>query len=303
MVKITDKITNPKLSYGIRFTILLFWIVAMLALLRYEAFPELFTNTLRGYRSVLPETVLIQDNWSRIIINGVPAGYSHTNMSVEDEKQNIEIMNRTRINIAVMGQPLNLSIRSTLLLDPQYNLITFESSVYTKAISLQVNGKHIKERQYEITTTIGDTKTSQSIQIPKDALLYSPMHTLALRKLRPGQSIAIKTLDPLSMRSTRIIVKAVKKEQIQHNHNTIEATLLTSTYQGMQLRSWIDKNGTVLRQETPMGWVIENCNSEEALAAISSNTTPPDLAANKSSALLMKLLFSTSFSTTKGEGN
>ncbi len=146
---------------------------------------------------------------------------------------------------------------------------------------------------YDIITEIGGNKTTRSIKIPKDVLLYSPLNSLAMRKLRPGQSLAIKTLDPLSMTATRIIVKALKKEQIQHNQEYIEATLLTSTYQGMQLRSWIDKNGTVLRQETPMGWVIESCTTEEALASITSNNQPPDLASNKTGALLMKLLFST----------
>lgn len=267
----------------------------MLALLRYEAYPELFTNTLRGYRSVLPETVLIQDSWSRIIINGTPTGYSHTSMNVEDESktQNIEIRNRTHIKVALMGQPLNLNLRTTLLLDPQYDLLKFDSSVYTKEIAVHVAGKHYQDRMYDITTEMGVTKTSRRIKIPKDVLLYSPLNTLALRKLRPGQSLAIKTLDPLSMTATRIIVKAVKNEKIQHGQESIEATLLTSTYQGMQLRSWIDKTGTVLRQETPMGWVIESCTTEEALAAVASDNPPPDLAAKKPVALLMKLLFST----------
>lgn len=304
MVTTAYKLLNWKSSSGIRFATVLFWVLAMLVLLRYEAYPELFTNTLRGYRSVLPETVLIQDSWSRIIINGIPAGYSHTSMNVEDKSktQDIEISNRTQIKIAVMGQPLNLNIRSTLLLNPQYDLLKFESSVHTREISLNVTGKRTQERMYDITTEIGGSKTTRSIKIPKDVLLYSPMNTLALRKLRPGQSIAIKTLDPLSMTATRLIVKAVKKEQIQHNQESVEATLLTSTYQGMQLRSWIDKNGTVLRQETPMGWVIESCTTEEALKAVSSNKTPPELAANKTGAMLMKLIFSTT-KNTKGHEN
>ena len=280
---------------------MLFWFLAMLAFVRYEAFPELFTKTLRGYRSVLPETILIQDSWSRILINDMPAGYSHTSMNVEDnnDTQNIEISNRIHIKIAIMGHPLNLSIRSTLVLNPQYDLINFRSSVDSKEISLLASGRRTEDRIYEITTEIGGNKSKRNIEIPKDVLLYSPMNTLAMRKLRPGQSIAIKTLDPLSMTPTRIIVKATKKEMIQHNQESVKATRLISTYQGMQMSSWIDKQGIILRQETPMGWVIENCTSEEAINSISSDKPPPDLASNKSSALLMKLLLPTSFSPTK----
>ncbi len=284
-------------KHAVRYAILLFWISAMFFLARYEAFPELFTHTLRGYRSVLPERVLIQDSWSRILINGTPAGYSHTGMNVEDGPiRNIEIHNRTHLKIAVMGQPLNIRVQTTLLLDPQYDMIEFESSVSAKNISLHVNGQRAGGRMYDITTDFGDTKTVRRVKIPKDVLLYSPMNTLALRKLRPGQSISIKTMDPLSMTPTRIIVKAVKKELIQSNGESVEATLLVSSYQGLQLRSWMDKNGTVLRQETPIGWVIENCSSATALEAVTSEKPPPDLTAQKGSAMLMKMLFT----TTKG---
>jgi hypothetical protein len=39
-----------------------------------------------------------------------------------------------------------------------------------------------------------------------------------------------------------------------------------------------------------MGWVIENCSSATALEAVASENMPPDLAAQKGSALLMKML-------------
>lgn len=295
------KMINMPSAISIRLVITVFWIAAMFVFIRYEAYPEFFSNTMRGYRSVLPDTVLIQDSWSRIIINGIPAGYSHTSMNVEDKSksQNIEIHNRTNIKAAIMGQPLNLNIRSAILLDPLYELIKFNSSIYTHEISASVNGKHVQDRLYDITTEIGARKSTKRVKIPKGVLLYSPMNTLAMRKLKPGQSIAIKTLDPLSMNTTRIIVKAEKKETIQHNNETVEATLLTSTYQGVKMRSWIDKHGTVLRQETPIGWVIESCTSEEAIDAALSDKPPPDLASNKTGSLLVKLLFSTT-KITKG---
>jgi hypothetical protein len=52
----------------------------------------------------------------------------------------------------------------------------------------------------------------------------------------------------------------------------------------------MDKNGTVLRQETPMGWTIESCSAEEALASINPDTPPPDLAAGKGGTMLMKMI-------------
>jgi hypothetical protein len=296
------KISKDGSRYIIRGGIITFWLAAMFLLARYEAFPEWFTHSLQGYRSVISENVLIQDSWSRIIINGVPAGYSHTGMNLKDEdsSQDMEINNRTLLKISVMGQPVSINVNTTLLLDPNYDLINFVSSVSGKDISLKVTGTHEDGRDYKITTLFGATTTTRLIKIPKDVMLYSPMNSLALRRLRPGQSISIKTMDPISMTPAHIITKAVKRESIAFNGEDVEAILLVSTYQGMQLRSWMDKEGTVLRQETPMGWVIESCTAEEALASMSSDTALPDLTTGKGGAMLMKMML---FSGSKGSKN
>jgi transglutaminase-like putative cysteine protease len=42
--------------------------------------------------------------------------------------------------------------------------------------------------------------------------------------------------------------------------------MLSVVYQGMEMRSWVDSEGNLLRQETPLGWTMEACTAEEALA-------------------------------------
>lgn len=277
---------------NIRLVITLFWLTTMLCLARYEAFPELFTHTLRGYRSVLPESVLMQESWSRILVNDVPAGYSHTHMDVDDEgtEQNIEVHNRTLLKVALMGEPLSFHVYSALTLSPDYDLLRFESAVSARGMSFRVTGERADGCEYEVTTVTGDVPRKQRIEIPEDVVLYSPMTALALRQLRPGQELTIKTLDPLSMSPARILVKAIRRETIQTGDDITEATLLTSTYHGMQLRSWVDRDGIVLRQETPLGWTIESCSPETALDAVTDDHAPPDLLTQGTATALMQLL-------------
>ena len=276
-----------------RGAIVVFWISAMLCLARYETFPELFTHSLRGYRGILDETVLMQETWSRIVVGGIPAGYSHTNMSVDDEgpQQNIEIHNRTHIKAALLGQPVGMHANTTLLLDPDYNLLNFESAVSAQGISIRASGTRVEDRQYDITTHIGSVPATQRIEIPKDVILYSPVSALALRRLRPGRELTIKTLAPLSMTTARVRVKAIRRETLDMPDGPKEATLLSSNYHGMQLQSWVDKHGTLLRQETPLGWIIESCPPEIALDAVTGDHAPPDLLLTQGAASgLMQLL-------------
>ena len=276
----------------IRLGIGLFWLAAMLCLARYEAFPELFTRSLRGYRGVLSDNVLMQESWARILVDGVPAGYSHTSMNVNDEdaQPDIEINNRTHLKATLMGQPLSFHVRTTLLLDPDYDLVEFESAVSAQGTTFRVKGQRKEGRQYAVATTIGDSTTHQTIEIPKDVLLYSPLSALALRQLRLGQELTIKTLDPLSMTTARIQVKAIAHETIQVAGKPVAATRLASRYHGIQLLSWIDKNGTLLRQETPMGWLIEDCTADVALRTVTDDHVPPDLITQGSGTGLLQLI-------------
>jgi hypothetical protein len=274
----------------LRYTVLVFWLAAMYFLVRYEAYPELFTHTLSGYRGVIPENMLIKNTWSRVLVNGVPAGYSHTSMNIADgdTKQNIEISNRMLFRFSMMGQILRITARTELLLSPRYDLLKFSSSVSGQGIDLSVTGQQKNGQTYEIETNFGGNKTVRQIKIPEDALLYSPFSMLALRKLRPGQSLAIKTIDPFSMSSTHVIVKALERGQIKIGDELLDTLRLEFNYKGMRLESWIDNDGNILRQETPLGWVIESCSAEQALDAAGGKHTPPDIM--RSGSLFTKLL-------------
>jgi hypothetical protein len=273
----------------LRGAVVLLWIAAMFLLIRYEAYPELFTHTLSGYRGVLPETVLIKDAWSRVIINGIAAGYSHISMNVDDssESENIEISSRLYVKVAVRGRPMSISARSALLLDPAYELINFRSSVSGAPVELRISGKRTQGQMYEVHLNMGGLQTVRQIEIPKDVLLFSPMSAAVLRRLRPGQSISIKSIDPFSMKPSNIIIKAGRKEKIEHNGEMLEATPLVSAYQGVRLHSWIDAHGNIIRQETPLGWVIESCSAEDALDAVTKLKKPPELGG---SAALLKVI-------------
>jgi hypothetical protein len=253
----------------------------MFILVRYEAYPELFTHTLSGYRGVISGNLLIEDSWSRVLIHGIPAGYSHTTMNiVKGAQHNIEIGNRIQLKFAVAGQLMRITARTDLVLDPSYHLISFTNSIIGSGINMSVTGRQRAGLTYRIETNINGSKSHQEIRIPKDVMLYSPLSMLALRKLRPGQSLAIKTIDPLSMSTTHVIVKAIEHETIQTCDGDTESTRLEFNYKGMRLKSWIDKDGTILRQETPLGWVIESCPASAAFSAARSKSPPPELMAD-----------------------
>lgn len=128
-----------------------------------------------------------------------------------------------------------------------------------------------------MTAQIGETITVQIIDIPRETLIYSPIQELAMRNLRPGDRFAIKTFNPLTLQPVTLIVRALGREIITVGGETVEALRLTTAWQGLELQSWVDTQGSLLRQETPLGWVVESCTSAEALATVADSSPPPPL--------------------------
>ena len=104
--------------------------------------------------------------------------------------------------------------------------------------------------------TVPGVSTMQ-VKIPDDAVLYSPLTELALRQLRPGEQLRINTLDPITMRTLPVICEAIRREPVSHGGEEISAMLLNVTYQGMTISSWMNDDGTIIRQETPLGWDLD----------------------------------------------
>ncbi len=278
----------------IRLGIAALWLCMLLALLRYEAYPEWFTQSLQGYRGLVARELLLRDNWSRILIGGIPAGYGHTSIGVDDtaSDNSVDIENRTYLRATVLGRLQNFSVRSKLRLDPMFNLSWFEMRVTTRDHTIDIQGERMpdSEDQFALVARIGEQEQRSVIRIPADTILYAPMTEMAMRNMRPGQQLTVKTLDPLTLSEARIILRARGREAIEVAGVVHEATRIEASYRNLTLTSWVGRDGQVLRQETPLGWVIEACSSDQALAAVADDAPVPELLGAGGGAGLLQLL-------------
>lgn len=252
----------------LRTAIAVFWLLTMGWFVRYEAFPAYFTNTLEGYREVLSEGQLFVDSWMRILYRGQPIGYSHSSVEVVDDDplEHYRMSSRTLLQMNLMGEVQQISVLAAGGLDVMYQLQSFNFSLTARRYNLRLDGVRKGGDNFEVLIRSPSGKQKTTVVVPKDVILYSPMTDLAMRNLAIGSSLRVRTLDPASMSVIDIIVTALRKETIRVNDADHEATVLSVDYQGMKTLSWIDAQGKVLRQETPLGWTLEACDAEDAMA-------------------------------------
>ena len=265
----------------LRTSVLVFWLVMTAWLVRYEAFPGLFTHALSGYKSVLSEDVLLEDSWMRILFDGAPIGYSHS--SVEIDENNPEgryiASGSIHLKLRILGTEQNLHVDTGATIDMFFKLQHFTFKLYSDAYTMLLRGMRARGQTFNISMNTGNSSQKLRMEIPDDVIIYSPMTDMAVQKLKPGQELTLKTLDPTSMSTVIVAVRALRKEKILLGGEEYESTVLSSEYGGGTVLSWIDEEGLTLRQETPFGWVLERCEADEAFAALKEAGSAEDVIA------------------------
>lgn len=249
----------------IRSAIVLAWLGALFWLIRYEAYPEWFTHSLAGYDGLIGRDVLISDSWMRVLDDGVPVGYSHTSVDVDDNAllRHIVFRNRTYVRIDMMGESQLIRAVASAYLDTSYRLQEFEFKMHTGVIDIDVTGKRTDAGPFALAVDTGGQVRHMTIDIPDDVVIHSPMTALAVRNLAPGDYIRVKTFNPVTLGQESATVRALQSETIVLDEGPVPTTRLQIEYAGSRTRAWIDAQGRLLRQETPVGWTLEKCGPDQ----------------------------------------
>jgi hypothetical protein len=261
--------------------IIVLWLGAMAWLVFFEAYPELLNRATSGYHSVLSRGIMVMDRWMIISHQGVPIGYTHTSMDVveNDKVRQYQMSNRTLLTLTVMGRRQRIVVSADCEVDALYNLQTFSFSLSSSGYSILVDGHRIKGNDFAVKIRAPGSNQRLTVSIPPDAVLYSPMTEMSLKSLTPGRQMTLKVFNPVTLTSQAMTVKALRRETLQHAGQAVETTVLSALMDGMETLSWMDSDGTMIRQTTPFGWTMESSNARDAMSAGSKGGATDDLLA------------------------
>jgi len=149
----------------------------------------------------------------------------------------------------------------------RYRLQNFSCSLGGGGYSAKVSGERNNGRIFDVKINLGGNPYKLALDVPDDPILYSPMTAMTMKRMKVGQEIMVPTYDPITMKKTDVTMKAIRQESLTVSGEKCETTVLSTNYHGKQFLTWIDSNGSVVKQETPLGWTMEKCSAKEAFAA------------------------------------
>ncbi|MFH1969918.1 MAG: transglutaminase-like domain-containing protein [Verrucomicrobiota bacterium] len=260
-----------------RSLIVLFWLLMTGWLVRYEAFPRWFTATAPGYRSLFKNGPLILDTWMQIEFRNNPIGYSHTWVDSDMTSPNATytLHNQTVFNIKLMGQVHGVNVMAGATLNAGYELQKFYTVVSSSVYTTRIEGRKTGAHNFTVRIRTDSGEQTVMLTVPDDVILYSPVTEMALAGLKPGESLGLRVLDPVTLSVSDVRVEALRREKLKAAGCEQETTVLKLVYQGLETLSWMDSAGRILRQETPFGWTMTLCSAKDVLA-FKQDTTGAD---------------------------
>jgi hypothetical protein len=255
------------------------WVVSMGWLIRFEAFPHWFEDTVQGYSELARDLPALQDSWMKIMFDGQHVGYVHSGVMLEeaDGQEEVTLSTQMVLQINIQGKIENFRMKNEVRLDQNQNLKSNRMDFYLGDLikgSVQVEPVPEKEERYALELileieSMPDFRIDREITLPRDVILASPLMDTGLRSLRPGQTRSVRTLDVFSMDGgTQTVVmrgEPMDVDTMEVEGNEVKVSKVSITMGEIQLIAIIDEYGRVIRQETPFGVDLVFANSQVAM--------------------------------------
>ncbi|MCD6152295.1 MAG: transglutaminase domain-containing protein [Syntrophobacterales bacterium] len=241
------------LKIFIHLLIIVSWLGIMFLLIEKEGLIQFRTGG-PSLRKAIPKDIVL-DVWKGVYIKDRWIGYVHTMLGHDKETNNkgYIVHSFSYLRFKMFNKLTGLTVNTLQKLDSEYRLIDFVVKI-SGATNIIIKGERLGKK---IFLDIHHNRNiySKVFEAGDDFFLEQSILSIYRGKgLRPGDSYTLTILNPLTVSTEKIKLKVVDKDK--------DTTVMETKFAGLTSRSWINKNGLIVREETPNGWVMK-LESEE----------------------------------------
>jgi hypothetical protein len=205
-----------------------------------------------------------RETWMSISQKGQKIGYAHRQFSRTAEGHRIRETVFMQVNTMGMIQDLHLRTEGDLRPDLTFSSFRFElrSGLFIFKAHGRQNGKILT-----IFTEESGTERRLDLSINRDALLpVGLLEAFQGEGLKAGAQRRFSVFDPATQAVRPVTIAVMGEETVSIQGRDEKATKLTIDFMGAPQVAWVGTDGTVLKEEGPLGIKLERVSKEEALA-------------------------------------
>jgi hypothetical protein len=259
----------------IRLTIIIIWILLMGVLVQRTYFnaAESYSTVNRSGQQLRP-----REEWMGIYWGSDKVGYAVS--KIKKAFKGYEIHEQGIMDLTVMGTHQRIDTQVTSKVDNAFMLNSFEFRMFSNLFSFQAKGT-IKGKELHIDLLSGGSVKKSVIPLKEIPCLASSLKPMMLADgLMVGKKLRYHVFDPSTMSTTPVEVLVEGIEEISLRSKQIECYRIKSTFKGIALRSWIDENGSTIKEESPLGLMLIKESKADALTENWGETTKDLIAAS-----------------------
>jgi len=221
-----------------------------------------------------------RQEWMGIYYQDKKVGFSYTTISPQilNDEEGYNITNRTKLFLAMAGEEYNLNLEGFSFVDSLYRLKRFEMRVASGDYRIDIKGECQRNKLLVSIKSAGNIFRKE-IDIKEEVLLANTLTPFyVLPSLYPGRRFTVDLIDPLTLSLGKAEVTVGEKQEYLFKGEMREVMPVEVRYRGISSHALITEGGEILREETPLGWVMVKEDRQEALGWAKERKEKVDLA-------------------------
>ncbi len=202
--------------------------------------------------------------WKGVYYRGDKIGFLVT--ETVPRSDGFELREDGQLQMTLLGAASVAKLRTQVLVDKAFALRSFEFSLDPGTGALSVSGTLEGKRLHLVVTSSSGTR-SEDRELPEaPALALNLSRRLAAQGLKTGDHHEFLLFDPATLRNSPMIVDVKGREVTLAGGRPTPAFRVAMGFAGITSTSWITDTGEVVREESPMGFIVVTESKERATA-------------------------------------
>jgi transglutaminase-like putative cysteine protease len=255
--------------------ILVVWVVVLAWHVRREYFRSVEVRLAEASANLMPTAAFYS-----IKLGGATIGYASSRIDTLTDGFVLE--DAMRLRITALGSQAPASARTEIKLNKMLQLEDFRFNLRSDFGDFGVVGAMNGDTLLELEIDAGGDR--QSLSVPTDGPVVlpqvMPIHFVLSEDPRPGSRYAFDVFDPSIMETQRVTIEVLGQETmvfadsvdfdastggyVVQTEDTVPTWHVRQEFGGVELESWLDPDGMVVKATSPMGYTIERTAFEFA---------------------------------------
>jgi hypothetical protein len=194
------------------------------------------------------------ERWMGIYFRGAKIGYAHE--TIQEQEHGYSIKEKIAMKLRVLGHSQQVDMTTECMADRKFNLRSFRFSLLTGSTQMKIDGQ-VVGRKLALKVHSGGRVTDRTVSFDHIPFLANNLRPFMLQRgLEPDSRYRVSIFDPSTMSLNNVNVTVMGREKITSGGNDLLANRLRLSFRGIDVNIWLDDEGSVLKEESPMGLVL-----------------------------------------------